>query len=102
MKVQHILTNENEFIDAARHQHISNFTLQEHDVVVQAVVPLTHQFNDAVAGFVVGIEELQVEGGTAHAVPLRMDEMIVYGIGKLKLAVFPAVKGRLPVGGRGV
>jgi hypothetical protein len=35
-------------------------------------------------------------------VPLGMDEIIVYGIGKLKFAVFPSVKGRKPVLGRDI
>jgi hypothetical protein len=44
--------------------------------------------------FVVGYQDFHIKGLGTKIIPLRMDIIIVNGLGKLKFRIFPSVKGR--------
>ena len=46
VKVQDIFTNEDIFVNARFHHGVDHFPFQEFDVVVQAIVPFSDQFDD--------------------------------------------------------
>ncbi len=69
------------------------FALQEHDVVVQQVVPFADQFDDGIALIVVREDDLDVQGGAAEVVPLRMDHMVVHRMAEFEFAVLFAEEG---------
>ena len=90
VEVQHVLADQDEPRDPLQHQVLHDVPLQEHDVVVQQVVPLADELDDREAVVVVGVEDLQVQGGGPEGVPLRVDRMVVHGVREIELAVLAA------------
>jgi hypothetical protein len=93
MEIEDVLADQNEFRDPIAHQGIGDLAFEIHNVVVEAVVPFTDHLYDAKSQVIIDIQYFDVKGGTPHVVPLGMDDIIVDGMRKLELTVFPAIKG---------
>ena len=94
MEVQDVLADEHEARNAVAQERFHEVALQEHDVVVQQVVPLADQFDDRIAFVVVGEEDLEVERAGTEGIPLRVDHMVVHCMVELELAMLPAEERR--------
>lgn len=94
MEIEDILTDENVFRDALIQHIVNYFSLEEHDVIGQAVVPLSNQFNDSVAQLIVHVQDFEVKRLGAHLIPLRVDEIVVYFVCVPKLIVLLPEKRR--------
>jgi len=92
MKIQYIFPDQNEPGDLMAHQVFNDIPLQIHDIIVDRIVPFTQQFDHAEPTVIINIQQLDVKGGGADIVPLRMDIIIVDAVAEFEFAVFPAVK----------
>ena len=90
MEIQHILPDKYELVYFFFQQDLGNIPLEVHDVVVQGIVPFAQKLNDAKPHLVINIQDLKIEGGRAHIIPLRVDDIIIYLVVKLKFVVIPA------------
>jgi len=93
MEIQYVFADEDEFGNAFLHHQLSHFALEEHDVVVDGIVPFTDHFDDGKTLLVVRKQDFNVQGLRSEAVPLRMNQVVVHFVCEHEFAVFPFVKG---------
>src|SRR5436190_5496468 len=94
MKVQNVFTNEYKLADAIFDERINHIPLQEHDVVVDGIIPLADQFNHCKMMLVVGKKNFQVKSWRAECIPLRMNIEVVDRVGEFKFTVASAIERR--------
>ena len=87
MKIQYILGDQNKFVNAFIHEFFQHFPFQFHDIIFNRIVPFPYQFNDGIFFFVVSQQYFQVKCAAAKIIPLRMDIIIVNGLGKFKFGI---------------
>jgi hypothetical protein len=93
VEVQYVFTDQNKFRNALLHHQLRHLTLQEHDVVVDGIVPFTDHLDDGETLFIVCKENLDVQGLRSETVPLRMNQVVVHLVREHELTVFPFIKG---------
>jgi len=95
MKIEHIFSNKDVFGDAFFKQVLDYITVEEHNVVVQAIVPFANKLNDAITVFVISKKQFYIEGFGTNIVPLRVKEVIINLSGEFELAVLASEKRRM-------
>ncbi len=60
MKIKDVFADEDKFVDAFGHQVVDDIAFEKHDIVVEAVVPLTQHLHNDVALVVIGIEDFGI------------------------------------------
>lgn len=92
MVIEDIFADQYKFIDPFVLHQVCDFAPQGHDVIVDAVVPLADQLDDCVPEFVICVKDLEIQGRAAKFIPLRMDIVVVDGIGKIEFVIVPSVQ----------
>lgn len=94
MKIQDVFSDQNEFIDSLCDHFVNDVALQEHDIVVQAIVPLADELNNGKAQFIVGIKLFNEKGFGADRIPLRVDVVAVNLVREIHFRIVMAIKRR--------
>ena len=94
MHIEYVFAYQNEFVDSRIHHGSDDFIFENHNVVVDTIVPLANELDYPKAGFIIGEDNFQVKGLRAEIVPLRMDEIIVDYLAKLELTILSSIERR--------
>ena len=78
VEIEHVFSNEHKFGHPSVPQRIDDFPFQKHDVVEEAVVPFSNEFQHGMPLVVIGVQHFRVQGLAAKLVPLRVNEMVVH------------------------
>jgi hypothetical protein len=60
VEVEDVFADEDKFVDAFRYHVVDDLAFEEHDIVVEAVVPFAEHFHDDEALVVIGVEDFGV------------------------------------------
>ncbi len=66
MIVEYVFTNENEFVNAVFHHPINQIALHVHDVIINAIIPLTDKFDYGKLVFIISKKNFQVKRVDNH------------------------------------
>src|SRR5690606_11719556 len=91
--VEYILSDKQELLNALSNHHVNDFPFEEHDVIINRIIPFADKFDDCEALFVVDIQNLQIEGLRAEIVPLRVEQKVIDLFVKFKFAIYRSIKG---------
>src|SRR5690606_23352446 len=94
VKVEHVLPDHDKLVDSRIHHEVDHFAFEQHNVVINRIVPLSDQLDNGVSAVVIRKQYLQIQGVRAEIIPLRMQQKIVYLFIKLKLIVLRPIERR--------
>lgn len=93
VEIEQVFRKQHKTGDSCAYQHIDHIALQEHDVIVQRIVPFAEEFDDGKALLVMGVQDLDIQGLRADVVPQRVDVIPINAVFILGHVVFHPIKG---------
>src|SRR5690606_39366432 len=93
VKIEDVLGNQNIFGNPLSIKMVNDIAFQLHNVVFHRIVPFSYKFYNSIVKLIVHKKDFQIQRAGAKFIPLRMDIIIINGVGKFKLAVFLPVVG---------
>lgn len=88
VEIQNVFANKNKLKNAVAGKEINNIPFEEHDVVIDGIIPFAKHLDNYEVMAVVGKKNFQVKRRRPEMIPLGVYVEVVDRIGKFKLAVF--------------
>ena len=92
MKIKDVLRDEDELRNTGFEELIRHLPLQEHNVVLDRIIPFPEQLYHHIVLVIVSQQYLQVQSPGPEIIPLRMDIVVIDRLGKLEFRINPPIE----------